>query len=97
MSGILAVTVPIFILIGLGYVCVMTGPFSRDTTRGMGVFVITIALPALIIRGMANKSLADSMDGSLLLGYALASLPSFSLGLLFYLRIRGASVAASSL
>lgn len=97
MLEILSITSPIFILIGLGYVCVMTGLISRDTTRGMGVFVITIALPALIIRGMANKSLADSMDGSFLLGYALASLLLFTMGLLFYLRIRRANLAASSL
>ena len=94
---ILSITSPIFILIGLGYVSVMTGLITRDTTRGMGVFVITIALPALIIRGMANKPLAETMDGNFLLGYGFASVLLFALGMMFYLRVRRANLAASSL
>src|SRR5690606_20273406 len=74
MSAILSITAPSFMLIGLGYVSVMTGLISRDTTRGMGIFVITIALPALIVRGMANRSLSESMDLDFLAGYGLASL-----------------------
>lgn len=94
---ILSITAPIFILMGLGYLSVMTGLISRDTTRGMGVFVITIALPSLILRGMANKSLSDSMDGSFLLGYALASVLLFAAGLIVYRRVLRADMAASSL
>ena len=94
---ILSITTPIFILIGLGYICVMTRLISQETTRGMGIFVITIALPALIVRGMANKPLADSMDVDFLAGYALASLLLFILGLLFYRRIRRASTAEGSM
>lgn len=97
MLEILSITAPIFILIGLGYLSVMTRLISRETTRGMGVFVVTIALPALILRGMANKSLADSMDGDFLAGYALASLTLFVLGVLFYRRVRGAPLADSSM
>lgn len=94
---ILSITAPIFILIGLGYLCVATRLISQDTTRGMGVFVITIALPALIVRGMANKPLAASMDVDFLAGYALASAVLFALGMLFYRRVRGAGVPASSM
>ncbi|MFT0849922.1 AEC family transporter [Achromobacter sp. F4_2707] len=97
MLEILSITAPIFILIALGYVCVMTRLISQDATRGMGVFVITIALPALIVRGMANKPLADSMDIDFLGGYALASLVLFALGLIAYRRLRHASLAESSM
>lgn len=97
MLEILSVTAPIFILIGLGYVCVMTRLISQDATRGMGVFVITIALPALIVRGMANKPLADSMDVDFLGGYALASLLLFVLGMLAYRWLRRANLAESSM
>src|SRR5690554_5687612 len=97
MTEILSITAPIFILIGLGYVCVMTQLISRKTTRGMGVFVITIALPALIVRGMANKPLAESMDGEFLIGYGAASLLLFTAGLVFYRRVLGANLASSSL
>lgn len=97
MLDILSITAPIFILIGLGYVSVMTRLISRETTRGMGVFVITIALPALIVRGMANKPLADSMDMDFLVAYGLASLLLFAAGLLGWRRLRGAGMAESSL
>ena len=61
------------------------------------MFVITIALPALIVRGMANKPLADSMDGDFLIGYAVASLLLFSAGLMFYRRVLAAPLASASL
>jgi len=96
MLAILSITAPIFILIGLGYISVMTRLISQETTRGMGLYVITIALPAMIVRGMANKPLAASLDMNFLLGYIVASLLMFGLGLLAYQRIRNASVAESS-
>src|SRR5690554_1878142 len=97
MTEILSITAPIFILIGLGYLSVMTGLISRETTRGMGVFVITIALPALIVRGMANKPLAASIDRDFLVGYALASLLLFVLGMVAWRRLRQGTVAESSM
>lgn len=97
MLQILSVTAPIFILIGLGYFSVMTGLISRETTRGMGLFVITIALPAMILRGMVNKPLGASLDTDFLMGYALASVLLFALGALAFRYLRKGSVAESSL
>jgi Predicted permeases len=97
MSAILSITAPIFILIALGYVCVMTGLTSRDTTRGMGIFVITIALPALIISGMANKPLTESMDIDFLGGYSVASLIVFALGMVLYRQFRKGTLAENSM
>ncbi|HLU79289.1 MAG TPA: AEC family transporter [Burkholderiaceae bacterium] len=97
MLDILSLTAPVFILIGLGYVCVTTRLVSQEATRGMGKFIITIALPAMIIRGMANKPLAASLDGSFLLGYGLASLLLFAGGMVFYRRLRGAGLSGSSM
>ncbi len=95
--AILSITAPIFILIGLGYISVLTRLISRDTTRGMGIFVITIALPALIVRGMANKPLGESMDIDFLVAYTLASLLVFALGMIVYRRVRKVGTAAMSL
>lgn len=97
MADILSITAPIFILIALGYICVMSGLITRDTTRGMGVFVITIALPAMIIRGMANKPLAESMDLDFLLAYAVGSLLVFGLGMTAWRMIRKGGTAESSM
>lgn len=97
MSDILSLTAPIFVLIGLGYISVLTGLVDRDTTRGMGRFVITIALPALIVRGMANKPLKDSFDPMFLAGYGLASLVLFAAGMMVYRWWRRSSIAESSM
>jgi len=94
---ILSLTAPIFILIGLGYASVMTRLISQEATRGMGKFIITIALPAMIIRGMANKPLAASMDGNFLLGYGLVSIILYALGMLFYLHVRHAPLSDASM
>lgn len=96
MLAILSITAPIFILIGLGYVCVLSRLVAQDTTRAMGQFVITIALPAMIVRGMANKPLAASLEVNFLMGYALASLILFGAGTALYRRLRSASLAESS-
>ncbi|MFA7668838.1 MAG: AEC family transporter [Burkholderiaceae bacterium] len=97
MLQILSTTAPIFILIGLGYLSVMTGLISRETTRGMGLFVITIALPAMILRGMVNKPLRASLDMDFLMGYALASILLFAMGALVFRYLRRASATESSL
>ncbi|HLU00416.1 MAG TPA: AEC family transporter [Burkholderiaceae bacterium] len=97
MLEILSLTAPIFILIALGYASVMTRLISQEATRGMGKFIITIALPSMIIRGMANKPLAASIDGNFLMGYGLASITLYAAGLLFYRHVRRASLSDSSM
>lgn len=97
MFHTLSITAPLFILIGVGYACVMTGLVSRETTRGMGVFVITIALPALIISGMANKPLTATFDIDFLLGYMLASVVLFTAALLAWRRFRKGSIMESAM
>lgn len=96
MASILSITAPIFILIALGYFCVRTRLVSQETTRGMGIFVITIALPAMIVRGMANKPLDASFDVDFLAGYAIASLILFSGGLLAWHHLHKRPLTESS-
>ena len=47
MLTILGITAPIFLLIGTGFVSVRAGLVKPRETRGLGTFVINIALPAL--------------------------------------------------
>ena len=46
--NILTVTTPIYLLIGLGYLAVRVGWFSRTDMRVLGQFVLRFALPALL-------------------------------------------------
>jgi predicted permease len=72
--AILTITLPIFLLIGLGYVCAWRGLFTLDQVRGMGRFVISIALPALLFRVLVQQQLRDVLEWRYPLVYASGSL-----------------------
>jgi predicted permease len=72
--AILTITLPIFLLIGLGYVCAWRGLLTLDEVRGMGRFVITIALPALLFRTLVQQQLRDVLEWRYPLVYASGSL-----------------------
>ncbi|WP_404714174.1 AEC family transporter [Sphingomonas sp. MMS24-J13] len=84
--AILTITLPIFLLIGLGYVCAWRRLFTPDQVRGMGRFVITIALPALLFRALVQQQLRDVLEWRYLLVYALGSL-ALLIGGFLYARI----------
>ena len=78
---VLAITAPIFMLIALGYFAVMGGVVTRDHVQGVGRFVVTLALPALIIRALSQHALTDVFNAHYLLAYGLGSLAILLLGL----------------
>ena len=84
MLQILSVTAPIFILIGIGFLATRAQLVTREQIRGMGSFVITLALPALIIKGMAQKPFHEIVNIQFLLAYAGGSLASFGLGFIAF-------------
>ena len=69
MLQILNVIVPIYVLIGIGYVMTRFGPFKKDEMRILGKFVLNLALPALIIRSLANNSIQDVLYWPYLAAY----------------------------
>lgn len=71
---ILAITSPIFALVGVGYACTRWGVFAKADMRVLGKFVIHLALPALIFKALASRPVADVFNTTYLLGYALGSL-----------------------
>lgn len=56
---IFAVIVPIFLLLGLGYLAVKLGLLTQQQTQGIGAFVIKIALPAMFLESLAAKNLQE--------------------------------------
>lgn len=84
--AILTITLPIFLLMGLGYICAWRNLFSPDQVRGMGRFVIMIALPALLFRSLVQQELRDVLEWRYLAIYALGSL-ALLFGGLAYARI----------
>jgi malonate transporter and related proteins len=83
MLDILAITGPIYICIALGYLSTRVGLFTRADMRVFGTFVINIALPALLFNALAQRKVGEILNGSYLLVYALGSLLTACLGLLW--------------
>ncbi|MDE2577562.1 MAG: AEC family transporter [Hyphomicrobiales bacterium] len=80
MTDILAVTTPIFLLIGLGYAAVRLGFFAQDQARALGAFVINVALPALIIRALSQRPFSELANLRYLALYGGVSLVVFAFG-----------------
>ncbi|MCJ0973161.1 AEC family transporter [Pseudomonas sp. PS1] len=97
MLSILAITAPIFILIAIGFVSSRAALVSRDQVAGMGRFVITLALPALVIRALLERPLHEVIHWNYLIGYGLGSLLIFGLGYAFARLVRKDNLSGSAL
>ena len=84
MLEILAITVPVFILIGLGYAAVRTAVLNEAGMRALGRFVIVFALPAMLFQALAQRRFDEIMNSGYLAAYALGSLTAFSARILSF-------------
>ena len=80
MTAVLAVTGPIFALIGLGHVITRIGLFDAGDLRALGRYVVMLALPALIFRAVTARDLAEVIDPPYLFAYLGGSLLSLAAG-----------------
>ncbi|HMN73658.1 MAG TPA: AEC family transporter [Rhodoblastus sp.] len=97
MNQVLAITVPIFLLIGVGYFAVRAGLVEQAGLKTMAGFVLNFALPALIIRALATRKLSEVADISYFLVYGGASLVVFAGVFLVARRARGHGRSASAI
>lgn len=74
MLGILGVTSPIYLLIGLGFASVRLGLLAKSDMRPLGTFVIHFAMPALLFKAMTQRALAQGTHMDLVSVYLLGSL-----------------------
>ncbi len=88
MLEILAITTPIFLLIGVGYVAMAGRIITREQLQGVGTFVMYCALPSLVIRALNQNPLAEVFNPHYLLAYGLGSLAVFGFALLLTLRLQ---------
>lgn len=73
MTEIFAITVPIFIVIALGYLSIEFKIFQKLEIRTLGTFVLMFAMPALILRSFSQRTLSEVLDMNYLLAYTLGS------------------------
>lgn len=72
--GLLQVTGPIYLLIGLGYVAARRGWISSDHGRVLGRFVAQFCVPALVLRTLSHLTPEQILQADFLLPYAFGSL-----------------------
>src|SRR6478736_2707580 len=75
--NILAITVPIYIVMGIGYFAGRAGLFSAPDMRVLGKFVVKFALPALLFTALSQRPIADILNGGYLAAYAGGALAVF--------------------
>lgn len=69
MQIILDIIVPVFGIVGLGYVAARLGWFPAEANKGLSRFVFDFAIPALLFRSMATTALPAEIEWGYLASY----------------------------
>ena len=96
MFEILAITIPIYVAIALGYGLTRWGIFPKSDMRAFGTFVVKVAMPALLFNALSQRKVSDILNTDYVLAYALASLLTLALGIVWALRVGRQSRSMSS-
>ncbi|OIQ33284.1 MAG: transporter [Alphaproteobacteria bacterium MedPE-SWcel] len=87
MAAILAITFPIYAILGLGYVFVRRGIFSSRDIKSLGSFVFNLALPGLIFTTIAQRDPVEVFQAAYVLPYLVGGLLNIAVAFcLFTLR-----------
>lgn len=91
MFDVFTITVPIYLLIALGYGLARSGLLEAAGVRGLGRYVLLIAMPTLLFNTVAQRPLGDLLNPRYLVAYAFGSLLVLLLGYAWARRVRDAS------
>ncbi len=69
MYGSLQVIIPVFVLIGFGYVFAWAGIFRERVGEGLTSYILNLAVPFLVFRAMALANLPDASPWGYWLSY----------------------------
>lgn len=82
MQALLDVILPVFVVIGFGYVAVWREWFSEAGVDGLMKFTQNFAIPAMLFMAIARLDLGQNFDIRLLLSFYVGAFSGFCLGLL---------------
>ncbi len=97
LLDILGITVPIYLVIALGYVCTRQGLFAKTDLQVLGKFTLNLALPALLFNALSQRPVEDILNYNYLLANAIGSLMVLAAGLFWARQIQGRSLSYSSM
>ena len=79
---VLLVVLPVFLVIGGGYVATRAGLFSSSAVDGLMVYTQTFAVPCLLFRGLVDLDLGTAFDPRLLVSFYTGAVVAFALAVL---------------
>lgn len=69
MEAILNIVLPVFAIVGAGYLCGVRGILGEDSSVALNSFVYWVALPAMLFRAMANVDLERVFNPEFFIGF----------------------------
>lgn len=78
MTALLPLILPIFLLMGVGFLAVRSGSASQQQVQALSQFVLNFALPALILNALLRQDLRQTLNWSYVAAYGLGSLVAFA-------------------
>ena len=81
MNELLAINLPVFLLIGLGYAAALFGLLDRRASEGLSDFVFSLAMPALVLRTMTGAILPPSQPWGYWASYFLGVASVWAIGM----------------
>lgn len=82
MTSLLDVILPVFMLIGFGWIAARTGLFAESAVDGLMRFAQNFALPCLLFRSIALLDLSAAYDTGLLVSFYTGAFAAFGAGFL---------------
>lgn len=79
MGAVLGITLPIYIVVALGYLTTRRGVFAPAELLVMGRYVLNIALPALLFHATASRDIAQILHPGYMVTMAVAGLVTAAL------------------
>lgn len=91
MTALIDVILPVFIVIGFGYLVTWRGMLSESAIDGVMRFAQNFAVPVLLARSIGRLDLGASYDPGLMLSFYSGALTSFVIGIAAARRLFGRS------
>jgi malonate transporter and related proteins len=80
MSALTSIVLPVFVVLGLGYVLTWMGYFSDTAIDALMKFAQGFAIPCLLFQGIAYLDLSQSFELPLLVSFYVGALSGFTIG-----------------
>ncbi len=82
MQALLDVILPVFLVIGAGYMAAWRGGFTEQAVDGLMSFTQNFAIPCLLFRALWTLELGDDFEPWLLVSFYTGSVTCFTVGML---------------